>query len=776
MQQQPSWSRLAITVRGVIQGVGFRPFVFNAARHESLGGWVLSDADAVRIEVEGDRGALDRFLDKLRHDFPPQARVDAVEVHEVPTESDSARPIAFRIRKSDGLSTPRPIVPADLATCAECLNEVNTPNEPRFRYPFTNCTNCGPRWSIIHQLPYDRPRTSMDRFTMCGRCQAEYDEPSDRRFHAQPIACPQCGPTLRLLSCDGAEQAESEEALTKAVELVCNGQVLALKGLGGFQLIVDATSEDAIQRLRQRKQRPDKPLAVLLSDVREVGKRCVVSDAEQTELASHHAPIVLLRRRFDSDAVADLAAGVAPGNPYLGVMLPYTPLHHLLITEIGRPVVCTSGNLSEEPMAITTDDARSRLGRIADAILTHNRPIVRPVDDSVARVGPAGVQLLRRARGYAPLSINLGIKVPTILAVGGHLKNTVALSLNREVVISSHIGDLDNTLSMNVHRRAIEDLVDFFHVTPDAIACDMHPDYSSTRHAEQLAARWDVPLIPVQHHHAHVASCVAENRLQGPVLGLSWDGTGFGTDATVWGGEALLCDGANLERLAHLRTFSLPGGDRASRQPRRSALGILFEILGESATHIAADWFQPAETQSLLSALSRPKLFPRTSSLGRLFDGVAALCGLSPLSVSFEGQAAMALEFVADPNVDSAYPLPLSGDGPAVVDWEPMIREIIADRARGLPVARISAQFHNALAEVAAAIAQHAGGIQVVLTGGCFQNQLLTERTRTRLLEGGVTVYTQSQVPPGDGGIALGQILIAARQMEESIDVSRNPG
>ncbi len=791
--------RLRITVRGVVQGVGFRPFVYRAAREESLSGWVLNEADAVRIEVQGDDGSLDRFLQTLRHAHPPQARIESLDVGEVEAESVVPSPDGFEIRMSSGQAEPRPTIPADLAICGECLQEISDPQQRRYRYPFTNCTNCGPRWSIIQQLPYDRPRTSMHAFQMCRDCQAEYEHPGDRRFHAQPIACPECGPQLTLLDAKGRPLAERDLALRQAADAVCAGRILALQGLGGFQLIADATSEPAVQRLRERKRRPDKPLAIMLGTLDEVRRRCHVSEAEAAALQSPAAPILLLTRRHDAQCVHDVAPAVAPGNPQLGVMLPYTPLHHLLLSHAARPLICTSGNLSEEPMAIAADDALQRLGPIADLMLTHDRPIVRPVDDSVARVISGRLQILRRARGYAPLPIRMHRELPTILAVGGHLKNTVGLSLGASVVMTAHIGDLDTSLSVEVHRRAIEDLVQFFGATPQAVACDLHPDYASTRHAEQLATAWGVPLVPVQHHHAHVASCVAEHGLEGPVLGLSWDGTGYGTDRTVWGGEVLLCDGAEFARASHLRTFPLPGGDQAARQPRRSALGVLYEIFGLEAADAARPWFAAEELRMLIAACGRPKLFPQTSSMGRLFDAVAALCGL-PACVTFEGQAAMALEFAADPDVRDAYPLPLlplgerglrrtalpgRPDGPegpsyvgnssagavtdadpAVLDWEPMIRAILADRSAGVPVAEIAAHFHNALAVAAVEAARMVGCPQVVLSGGCFQNALLTERVQGALLEAGFRVYLHREVPPGDGGIALGQVLIAARKSE----------
>jgi len=781
--------RLAIAVRGVIQGVGFRPFVYRAARAEGLTGWVRNEADTVRIEVQGDPARLDRFLQTLRDAHPPQACIDSLETGETACEEGAEQ--GFQIRGSVGRASPRPTIPADLATCAECLQEIGDPRERRCGYPFTNCTNCGPRWSIIEQLPYDRPWTSMARFTMCPDCRAEYDDPADRRFHAQPIACPRCGPALQLLDVDGSEVAVGQRALEAAAVAVLAGRVVGVKGLGGFQLLVDATDAWAVALLRQRKQRPHRPFALMLPSLEEIGKRCRLSDPEARALVSHEAPILLLHRRADGEACKDVVEGVAPGNPYLGVMLPYTPLHHLLMAAIDRPVVCTSGNLSEEPMAISTGDALGRLGTIADVLLTHNRPIVRPVDDSVARVGPDGLQVLRRARGFAPLPIELAVESPTIMAFGGHLKNTVALALGSgrvrgtrptQVVLSPHVGDLDNVLSVEVHRRTVQDLVDFFGVVPEVVACDLHPDYASTREAEALAARWDVPLVRVQHHHAHVAACIAEHRLEGPVLGLAWDGTGYGPDGTVWGGEALICEGADFARAAHLRTFPLPGGDKAVRQPRRSALGLLFEIFGEQAARYAADWFSPSELDTLLSLLTRSVHAPRTSSMGRLFDAVAALCGLpadleghipfpADGRISFEGQAAMALEFAADQLADNvasrgdAYPLPLSDDVPAVADWEPLLRAVLRDAEAGEPADRMSIRFHNALAELAVAIARRSGCSQVVLSGGCFQNALLTDRVRRRLLESGFSVYTHRRVPPGDGGIALGQIAVAARQV-----------
>lgn len=787
----PGIRRLAVAVRGIVQGVGFRPFVYNTARALGLGGWVVNETDTVRIEVQGDSTGIENFLDALRRAHPPQARIDSVEVRELPCANEPAG--LFEIRASAAGAAPRPAIPADLATCRECLEEIRTPGARRRGYPFTNCTNCGPRWSIIEQLPYDRPRTSMARFAMCPQCAAEYENPADRRFHAQPIACPKCGPALRLLNPAGRVLARTDQALAGAVDAILGGRIVALKGLGGFQLVCDATHAAAVARLRARKRRPDKPLAVMVGSLDEVRRYCDVSDEEARILDSHQAPILLLRKRsaqvkiasrpgaeeaaqVDRDSEIDppssfapIVDDVAPGNPQLGVMLPYTPLHHLLMDAVDRPIVCTSGNLSEEPMATRTADALERLGAIADVLLVHNRPIVRPVDDSVVRLGPGGVQVLRRARGYAPLPIELDEDAPTILALGGHLKNTVALSIGAQVILSPHVGDLDNVAGVEVHRRAVRDLVGFFRITPQAVACDLHPDYASTRHAEELADEWGVPLVRVQHHHAHVAACMAEHARDsldegGPVLGFSWDGTGYGLDGTVWGGEALRCEGAKFERVAHLRTFGLPGADRAVRQPRRSALGVLFELFGEGTAEMAARWFEPAELKTLMRMMKRSLHAPRTSSMGRLFDAVAALVGL-PATVSFEGQAAMALEFAASGCHHGAYPMPVGESAPAVIDWGPLVRGVLDDLAAGMPAGRISARFHGALAEAAVTVAQRSGCSRVVLTGGCFQNALLDRLARERLTAAGFNVFTHQKVPPGDGGLALGQILVAARRL-----------
>lgn len=768
--------RIAVRVRGIVQGVGFRPFVYRIACQNGLAGWVQNEADTVRIEVEGPAERVDRFLAALRDDPPPQARIESFEVQPIPR--GDGWPGEFVIRSSPQRGSPRPTLPADLAICNACREEIRTPGQRRYRYPFTNCTCCGPRWSIVLGVPYDRPRTSMAGFEMCPACAAEYTDPADRRFHAQPIACPECGPHLEWLDAAGRLLGRHDQALRLAAAALREGQIVALRGLGGFQLLADATDSEAVARLRDRKRRPHKPFALMFATLEDVQCRCEVSADEARLLQSPQAPIVLLRRRCDPQATDDIAAGVAPGNPYLGVMLPYTPLHELLMEAVGRPIVCTSGNLSEEPMAIDTQEALGRLGRIADGFLVHNRPIVRPVDDSVVRCGPAGPMVLRRARGYAPRPVPMHVPGPPVLALGGHLKNVVALALEDQTILTAHVGDLDNLLSVEVHRQAAADLVEFFQVRPQAVACDLHPDYASTRHAQELACRWNVPLVQVQHHHAHVAAGMAEFGLEGPVLGLAWDGTGYGEDGTVWGGEALECHRGMYRRHGHLRTFPLPGGDQAVRQPRRSALGLLYEGLGpEAAAELAHAWFRPDELRNLLALLARQRS-PRTSSMGRLFDAVACLCGLGQ-TITFEGQAAMALEFAADAHCRQAYPLHL-GDKPLVADWQPMLRAILDDLRAGVPVAIISARFHNTLSHLAVEWCKGAGEPaagqrrDVLLGGGCFQNALLAQRVAEQLEQAGFRVHLPREVPPGDGGIALGQAWVARWRLQALQDRPQN--
>ncbi|MBN2491823.1 MAG: carbamoyltransferase HypF [Planctomycetes bacterium] len=744
-------------IKGVVQGVGFRPFVYRLATSLGLAGWVQNGAAGVLLEVEGPADRLERFFARLRTEAPPAAGIEATSVTAVAPRGETA----FTIRPSDRNEPVEPTLPPDLATCEECLAEVRDGAARRHAYPFTNCTRCGPRYSILERLPYDRPHTTMKSFAMCADCAAEYRTPGDRRFHAQPIACPRCGPRLTLADGGGRPQVSGPDALAAAVRAVEAGEIVALKGLGGFQLLVDATDSAAVLRLRARKRRPAKPFAVLFPSLERARTHLELSAAEAAALASPEAPILLVLKRGDGG----VAAAVAPDNPRLGVMLPYTPLHALLADALDRPLVCTSGNLSGEPMCIDDAEVIERLGGVVDRILTHDRPIVRPVDDSVARVDGADVVLLRRARGHAPRTIRLPVALPRVLAVGGHLKAAIALGLGDRVLLSQHLGDLDGPEGLEVFDRSVADLMAFLDFKPEAVASDLHPDYASTRRAHELAARYGVPHIAIQHHHAHVAAAAAEHGLTRPLLGLAWDGTGYGPDGTIWGGEALAVEGGRVERVSHLLPFPLPGGERAVEEPRRSALGLLSVLDPDRAAHEAGRWFAPAERDVLLRMIARGVNAPLTSSMGRLFDAVAALLGLGA-RCSFESEAAMALEFAAEHAAeDGAYPLPLGPDRPAVADWRPLAAAVLADRDRGVAPARIAARFHNALADHAVAVARSAGLEDVALTGGCFQNRTLALGARARLEAAGFRVYTHCRVPTNDGGLALGQVWAAGHRL-----------
>ncbi|MBI5394357.1 MAG: carbamoyltransferase HypF [Verrucomicrobia bacterium] len=749
--------RLRITIRGAVQGVGFRPFVYRLATELGLVGWVNNTTQGVVIEVEGVRHELENFLLRLDPEKPPRAFVQSLEWSFL----DPVGYAHFEIRESDAAGAKTALILPDFAICPDCLRDIRDPANRRYRYPFTNCTHCGPRFSIIEALPYDRANTTMKAFHMCDACRAEYDDPRDRRFHAQPNACPQCGPQLELWNAAGKPLRARHEALRAAADAVRAGEIVAVKGLGGFHLIVDARSEVAVARLRWRKHREEKPLALMVPSLEAVRAHCEVCELEERLLASPESPIVLLRRRGP-----DIAPTVAPGNPYLGVMLPYTPLHYLLMEELGFPVVATSGNLSDEPICTDEREALKRLAGIADLFLVHNRPIARHVDDSIVRVLMGRELVLRRARGYAPLPVHLAAPAPPLLAVGAHLKNTVALASGQDVFISQHIGDLETAEAFAAFRRVVEDFERLDEVRPVAIACDAHPEYLSSKYAAGRGLR----TVSVQHHFAHVLSCMAENELEEPVLGVAWDGTGYGLDGTIWGGEFLHATAGGFTRAAHLRTFRLPGGDEAVKRPRRTALGLLYEIYGEAVFEmrdlppVAA--CASEEAGLLRTMLQRGLNAPRTSSAGRLFDAVAAIAGLRQ-EVKFEGQAAMELEFALDgAETDAVYEFGFVDEGgPLVVDWAPMVRGIVSDARESTPIGLISAKFHNTLAECVAAVARRLGEERVVLTGGCFQNRYLTERTVRRLRENQFRPYWHQRVPPNDGGIALGQLVAAAKEI-----------
>ncbi len=768
--------RVAITIRGAVQGVGFRPFIYRLATNLRLNGWVSNSSRGVRIEVEGEKPELDAFIIRIHGEKPPRATIQGMEFSFL----DPVCYGAFEIRPSDPCGEKTALIVPDIATCDECLAEVFDPANRRYLYPFTNCTNCGPRFSIIESLPYDRPNTSMKKFVMCSDCQDEYNDPANRRFHAQPNACPVCGPRLELWDQSGRRVSDYHEALLGAAELVRSGKILALKGVGGFLFIVDGRNDAALQRLRIRKHREAKPFALMVPTVDEVRNLCELSQLEERLLRSPESPIVLLKRRLGVPKPASrVAPEVAPFNPYLGVMLPYAPLHHILMRELGFPVVATSGNFSDEPLCIDELDAVRRLGSIADAFLVHDRPIVRPIDDSVARVILGREQILRRARGYAPLPVTLERDNSSpILALGGHMKNTVSLSIGKEVFISQHIGDLETNEAQEAFANAIADIQQLHEVKPALIACDLHPDYASTKRASELSGE----KILVQHHYAHVAACMAENDLQPPVLGVSWDGTGYGLDGTIWGGEFLLLNSTSFERVAHLRQFRLPGGEAAVKEPRRSALGALYEVFGEGfLNHNALKpllSFSPQERNTIRQMLIQGLNSPVTSSAGRLFDAVASIIGLRQ-RVSFEGQAAMELEFViGEDSTDRSYNYKVEHDRAngqtesilipyipttLIIDWRPMILQILDDLRRGTLLSSISARFHNTLADIVFEVAKRTGVEKVLLTGGCFQSRYLTERCVNQLRAGGFQPYWHQRVPPNDGGISLGQVVVAIR-------------
>jgi hydrogenase maturation protein HypF len=759
--------RLKIIVRGAVQGVGFRPFVYRLATELKLNGWVSNSGQGVFIEVEGGRDSLQGFLLRLEKDKPPRAVVQSLE-------SSFLDPIGhrgFEIRESENRGDKTALILPDIATCADCLREILDPANRRFHYPFTNCTNCGPRFSIIEALPYDRANTSMKRFTMCLECEREYHDPLDRRFHAQPNACPKCGPQLQLWEKDGSTILERDDALMAAAAAIRDGRILALKGLGGFQLIVDARNEDAVKRLRDRKHREEKPFALMYSSLDVVRGDCEVSELEERLLVSPESPIVLLQQNCRASASLAAATGavalqsIAPRNPNLGVMLPYSPLHHLLMSELNFPIVATSGNLSDEPICIDECEALERLRGIADLFLVHNRPIVRGVDDSIVRVMCEREIVLRRARGYAPLPIHIKSEIRNprseiVLAVGAHLKNTVALKIDNNIFVSQHIGDLETKQAYAAFGRAVADLPRLYDAKVDIVACDMHPEYLSTKFASELTPT----KIPVQHHWAHIAACMAENEIEAPALGVAWDGTGYGLDGSIWGGEFLLAvkDGS-FERVAHLRQFRLPGGDKAVKEPRRSALGVLHEVIGENVWNedLIRSIFSSDELSILRKMLEKNLNAPVTSSAGRLFDAVSALVGLRQRA-SFEGQAAMELEFNADVDLRDAYPFTLTDKIPVVIDWEPAIRGALGDIKNGGSRGAISAKFHNMLVQSIVAVARRIGEPTVVLSGGCFQNRLLIERAVERLREENLRPYWHQRIPPNDGGIALGQTVAAA--------------
>jgi len=741
-----------VHVRGAVQGVGFRPFVSGLASELGIAGFVTNSAQGAEIDVEGEGAVIDEFLVRMVAELPSPGFVAGMEtsVHEPVGFTE------FSIRDSGEGGSKTAVMLPDIATCPKCLKEMANPSDRRFRYPFINCTHCGPRYSILLRLPYDRPNTTMRGFAMCDACRAEYESPLDRRFHAQPIACPVCGPQIELWDAAGVPLGRREEALQQSAELLREGRILALKGIGGFHLMVDARNEDAVQRLRERKRRFAKPLALMVPSISEAREIAALSAADERLLGSPEAPIVLV-----SSLSAPVAPSVAPGNPNLGLMLPYSPLHHLLIQELGFPVVATSGNLSEEPICTDEREAIERFSGIADAMLVHDRPIARPVDDSVVRVMLDRSMVLRRGRGYAPLPVSLEGAKSGLIAVGAHLKNSVALSLDGAAVVGQHVGDLDNAASRDRMVTEIEDLCDLHGLVPAAVCHDLHPDYASTRYAESLG----LPLFPVQHHVAHAAACLAENGID-EALAVVWDGTGYGTDGTIWGGEFFQVSLAGYKQVGRFRQFWLPGGDAAVREGRRAAMGLLQEAYGDDWDPKFRDWAKGAFDEKTLAGIRtmvRTGLTcVRTSSAGRLFDAFAAM-GAGILKSRFEGDAAMRFEHLASRDEFGAYPFELGGvDGLVEVDWQPALAALGEDVQSGAAPGVISTRCHRGLADAAVALGERLGAENVLLSGGCFQNRLLLEETYRGFEARGVRCLVHQRIPTNDGGIAFGQLAATA--------------
>ena len=767
--RQNSIARRQIHIRGIVQGVGFRPFVFNLAQRLQLSGYVLNSSAGVVIEAEGSEAELDQFVRALNHDAPPLAQIEDVAV----TTLGPAGYTGFVIRES--LDEPGHLVPVspDVSTCDDCMRDFRTPSNRRHGYPFTNCTNCGPRYTITRKIPYDRPLTTMACFAMCPRCLREYENPADRRFHAQPNACPDCGPSLSLVMADHLSApvvfdrpAESLAMIREVRRLLRAGRVVAIKGLGGFHLACDPSNDAAVEILRGRKKRSDKPFALMVPDVASAEEFCLVSETARSALLSPRRPIVILPRRPG----AGISQALAPGNNTLGVMLPYTPLHYLLFGDsLDAPpefqaLVMTSGNLSEEPIVTGNREAATRLHRIADAFLFHNRDIHTRVDDSVVRIFENKERVLRRSRGYAPFPVALNLPVAEILACGAELKSTFCLTKERHAFLSQHIGDLENYETLVFFQQTLDRMKDLFRIQPIAAAYDLHPMYLSTKLALALEG---MEKIGVQHHHAHVASCMAENGLGGKVIGVAFDGTGYGTDGKIWGGEFLLADFAGFERRAHFRYIPLAGGDTAVREPWRLALSYVLDTFGprlDSFDLPLLHRIAPKKLAAVRAMIERKINTVDTCACGRLFDAVASLAGVRD-EVNFEAQAAIELETRALAGVDAAYPFEISASEPAEIDVRPAIEAIVRDVLAKKPVGWVAAAFHNTIAAIVVEMCRRlhaAEGVRnVCLTGGTFQNLYLLERAAAHLRSNGFEVFLHSKVPPNDGGIALGQAVIA---------------
>ncbi|MFH1198432.1 MAG: carbamoyltransferase HypF [bacterium] len=746
-------SRLRITIRGAVQGVGFRPFIYRLANELRLSGYVNNSSVGVIIEAEGRKDILDEFVLRIPKEKPPLAKITGIEFSYL----DCIGYVCFEIKSSSQAEQKTTIILPDIALCDDCLREMLNPSDRRYLYPFINCTNCGPRFSIIESLPYDRQNTSMKKFVMCEKCFNEYSNPSDRRFHAQPIACPDCGPHVELWNSSGEKLFGREDAVFKTIEFIKDGKIIALKGLGGYQLIVNAGDDEAVRRLRFKKHREEKPFAVMVPS-QHLNDYCDVSMLEERLLRSPESPIVLLKKKtgIDKKLICDL---IAPDNPYLGLMLPYTPLHHLIMIGLDTPIVATSGNIAEEPMCITEEEALNKLGMIADYFLVYNRSIVRHVDDSIVRIVNGKEMVLRRARGYAPFPVQVkscpDSKIK--LAVGAHLKNTVAIGIDENVFISQHIGDLSTSSAFDTFKNSMNDLASIYEKSPEIIIHDSHPDYLSTKYANEL----NIQKMSVQHHLSHVAACKAENQVEGKAIGIAWDGTGYGLDGSIWGSEFFILNDSTYSHIGQLRKFSLPGGEQAIKEGKRSLVGLLYELYENKfltdKKNFLTNKFTDNEIAVMMRMLEANINSLRTSSAGRLFDAVSSLIGISDIS-DYEGQSAMKLEFTADECNHSEYDFEIYEDKIFICDWQPMIEGIIGDIEQCENKGNISAKFHNTLARMIQKMCLISDEENVLLSGGCFQNIFLVKRTLEFLITSGFKVYTHQRVPPNDGGISLGQI------------------
>jgi len=769
-----------ISVRGIVQGVGFRPFVYRLAAKHNLKGYVYNTSEDVKIEVEGELEAIKQFELELGIEAPPLAHIEGIAVtHHPPIGYKN-----FEIRHSIAEEGKYQLISPDIATCQACLSELLNPSDRRYRYPFTNCTNCGPRFTIIEDIPYDRPETTMRYFQMCPQCQAEYENPLDRRFHAQPNACPKCGPKVELVDNQGKRVAGSD-ALATASQLLKRGKIVAVKGLGGFLLACDASNEAAVKTLRERKRRPSKPFAIMVNNVNEIKKHCYVSPEEEKLLTCPQSPIVLMKWKAGSSVSRE----VAPNLEYLGGMLPYTPLHHILLKDTELPLVMTSGNLSEEPIAKDNDEALKRLSGIADYFLIHNRGIYSRYDDSVAIVERGTNQLVRRARSYAPYPIHLTFRARQVLGCGAEMKNTFCLTRDNYAFLGQHIGDMENMETLEHFDNTISLYEKLFRIEPEIIAYDLHPDYLSTKYAQELSKSSNIKLIPVQHHHAHIASCMADNKLEASVIGVAFDGTGMGSDGYIWGGEFLVADYCSSDRVGHLEYLPLPGGDAAIKRPYRTAIGYVLSLLGKDTLMaiIASGAKHPpvafiGEISEIEIGIIKRQIenglnSPLTSSMGRLFDAVSALVNIRG-EIDYEGQAAVELEMAAYAyhceersdeaisNDKESYPYRIIVDeGMRIVQLRDLLSAIIEDLEQGVSSGRISVRFHNTIArmtdEMCRLIADETGINQVALSGGVFQNRLLLRETIKLLENSGFQVFTHRQVPCNDGGISLGQAVVA---------------